>query len=79
MRLEPPQGLGEDLAGDAADQSDQLAVAHRALTESVEHDHRPLVGDQFDRETCRAVGEEDVTATESAHGAKGTWWFLSHT
>jgi len=77
VRLEPPERLGEHLAGNAADQLDQLAVAHRALGESVEDDHRPLVRDQFDRQSPGAVGQEDITGAVSAHGAKGTCRFLS--
>lgn len=64
VRLEPSKRLGKHLSGDAADQRDQLAMAHRALAEAVEHDHRPLVGDQLDRQTPRAVGKKGITGTE---------------
>jgi hypothetical protein len=68
VALELAQRLGEDLAGDAADEVDELAVAPRAAAER-EHDDRPLVGDDLDRQPGRAVREEDV-AREVTRGTK---------
>jgi hypothetical protein len=56
--LEAAQRLGENLARDAADEVDQLAVPARLTAEPEQHQHRPFVGDDLDRQARGAVGEE---------------------
>lgn len=65
--LESAQCLSEDLAGDTADEVDELAVPARLLAEAEEHEHGPLVGDDFDRQARGAVGED----TRSGRGLHG--------
>lgn len=43
VRFQTSQRLGEHLAGDAADQLGQVAVAYGTLTQAVEHECGPLV------------------------------------
>jgi hypothetical protein len=69
--LEPAQGLGEDLARDAADEAGQLTVPARLLAEAEEHEHGPFVGDDLDRQSRGAVGEEGWTS-RVLHETEGT-------
>src|ERR1700753_577204 len=56
--LEPVQGLGEDLARDAADEIGELAVPARLLAEPEQDEHRPFTGDDLDRQAGGAVSED---------------------
>src|SRR5215469_13497008 len=69
--LEPAQGLGEDLARDAADEVGKFTVPARLLAESEEHECGPLVGEDLGRQTRGAVGEEG-RADRVLHAIEGT-------
>src|ERR1700761_580379 len=56
--LEPVQGLGEDLARDAADEVDELTVPARLLAEPEQDEHGPFAGDDLDRQARGAVSED---------------------
>jgi hypothetical protein len=76
VTLQAPEGLGQDLARDAADQGDQFAVPSRLLVKAEEDERGPLVGEDLGREPGRAVGEEDRSG-RSLHGLEGTKRYLS--
>jgi hypothetical protein len=79
LRLEPPERLREHLAGDAADEPDEVTAAHRTAAQRGEHHRGPLLSEEFDRQSRRAVREEDAVGAESSHRAKGTRWCSSET
>jgi len=69
--LEPAQRLGEDLARDAADETDELTMPARPAAEPEEHEHGPFVGDDLDRQAGGAVGEESWSS-RILHEIEGT-------
>jgi hypothetical protein len=58
VMLEPAQRLGENLAGDAADEVNELTVPAGLVAQPEQDEHRPFVGDDLDGQAGGAVGEE---------------------
>jgi hypothetical protein len=59
VALEAAQGLGEHFLGDTADLALELGVTFGAVSENLDDERGPFVGDAIEDEARRALGIED--------------------
>ncbi len=67
--LQPAQCLGQHLPRDASDENDEFAVPARLTAESEDRERGPLIGQNFRRQTDRAVSENAGTG-QALHNIK---------
>ena len=68
---EPTQRLREHLLRDSSDEFDEFPVPARLLAEPEQNEHRPLVGDDLDRQAGGTVHQKDRSCSV-LHEVKGT-------